>query len=205
MPETMTFQITGTIDSEAYIERISVEGTNIERCSPSIAAAKNGTLTTRTDANTGSLTMSASHGITDGVKLDLFWVGGSRRDMTVGTVSTNVVPIDLGSGDDLPIATTVITAMIPVLVVFNVASGDAAKGFAVSSPKAGYVSFVDGDNADITAAIYQLDAGEGKSWATGNGVTNPLASSVVAKVKFSHGDSTAARTMKAAVIFGTAP
>lgn len=197
MPETMTLQKTGTIDGVSYIERITTEGDSIERASPSIPAAKVGQLTTRTDANTGVLTMVTGHGFATSDKIDVFWTGGSRRAMDA-TVATNAVTVDGGSGDDLPANLTAITAMKPVEVVFDL-DGDTAVGLSVYSPKAGYVVFVDNVPADIAAATYQLDAGEGKSWIDGDG-TNPLASATITKVKFSHGDSAAARTMVASVV-----
>jgi hypothetical protein len=64
-----------------------------------------GSLTTRTDADTGEITMStqiAPHGITTGEIVDVVWSRGWRLGMTVGTVSGNSVPIDGGEGDDLP-------------------------------------------------------------------------------------------------------
>jgi len=205
MPETMTLSSTiVTGNNDTFTDLISVTGASIERTTPSIPAAKTGTLTTRTDANTGSLTMSASHGITDGQLLDVFWSSGSRRGMTVGTVSTNVVPIDGGSGDDLPIATTAITAMVPVAVEF-VVDGDTVLGFGVTSAAIGYIVFIDDAAAVIAAATYKITtAGYGKVWATGSPGTNPLAGDVTSLVKFSHGQTTA-QVMKACAVFGTPP
>lgn len=199
MPETVTKRHTITIDEESYQETISAEGDSIERASPSIPVAKIGTLTTRTDNNTGTFTMASGHGFSTGNKIDVFWSGGSRRAMDA-TVTGDSVVLDGGSGDNLPIATTAITAMRPVEVVFDIADGDTVVSVAVYSPKAGYVVFVDDGPADISAATYQLDAAEGKGWVSGDGGTNPLAGAVVTKVKFSHGNSSAAQVMKAAVV-----
>jgi hypothetical protein len=69
-----------------------------------------GTLTTRTDDDTGEVTLSPSHGVMTGHTLDVHWddmgTPRSRTGMTAGTVATNVVPIDGGTGDNLPAATT---------------------------------------------------------------------------------------------------
>lgn len=201
MPETMRLVRTGTIGGAVgtFDETINVSGSSIERASPSVPAAKTGSLTTRTDDNTGVLTMAASHGITDGQLLDVFWATGSRRAMTVGTVATNSVPIDGGSGDDLPTAATSITAMVPTEVAMTLV-GNNALGIMVSSPVKGYIVFADG-SGDIADATYEIEAdGQGKCWVNGNGATNPLSGDSVTKVKFSHKDSTAAQTMKAAVV-----
>ena len=77
----------------------------VEILSP--VAANQGDLTTRTDANTGTVTMdSGSHTIETGDTVNVYWAGGERKGMTVGTVSGTTVPIDGGSGDDLPVADT---------------------------------------------------------------------------------------------------
>ncbi len=61
-----------------------------------------GELSTRTDNDTGVLTLSAMHGVMSGNTVNVFWEDGSRLGMTVGTVSVNNVPIDGGTGDNLP-------------------------------------------------------------------------------------------------------
>lgn len=199
MPEVAAARIILDYGGQSYLQAETPAAAAAVELSPSIPAAKIGQLTTRTDTNTGVLTMSGGHGITTGQKLDLFWDGGSRHGMTVGTVSTNSVPIDLGSGDDLPTNLTNITAMVPVSYELLL-TGNNAIAIGAYSPKAGYVAFVDDGPADIAAAVYQLDADQGKSWFSGNGVTNPLASAAVTAVHFSHGDSTSAQTMKALVL-----
>jgi hypothetical protein len=77
-----------------------------------LPAAKTGQLTTRTDNTTGTLTMAAGHGFTTGVIIDLYWAGGVRYGVVVGTVSTNSVPISGGAGDNLPTNLTNITASL---------------------------------------------------------------------------------------------
>ncbi len=205
MPETMRATIKGTIggSSNVFTQTIDVEGDSLELASPSIPVAKVGQLTTRTDADTGVLTMVTGHGFSTSDKIDVFWSGGRRRNMTA-TVATNAVTVDGGSGDDLPTNLTSITAMKPVVV--SVAfDGATAVGVMVSSPVPGFIAFFDnaGTPLVIANATYELEAtaGEGKTWVSGNGVSNPFGSSVVSQVKFSHENSAAAQTMKAAVVF----
>lgn len=82
------------------------------------AAAQAGTLSTRTDNSAGTLTLASGHTITTGMKFDLYWSAGSRRNITAGTVSGTSVPFVLGDslGDNLPIATTAIRAC-PVVTI----------------------------------------------------------------------------------------
>ena len=127
--------------------------------SETLPAAKTGTLTTRTDNTDGELTMSASHGITTGATIDIYWSGGSRYGVTVGTVATNAVPISGGAGDNLPIATTAITATLRTTANLYI-DGDNVKLIAFelqtndkSLRTAGRITFFDVEDD----AIAQLD------------------------------------------------
>lgn len=70
---------------------------------------EDGTLTARTDANTGIITV-ASHTVrTDPSNVHpvtVTWTGGSRTGMRVTSVSETTISIDGGSGDDLPSTST---------------------------------------------------------------------------------------------------
>lgn len=167
-------------------------------------AAKTGQLTTRTDNNTGTLTMSASHGITTGARLDVYWeengVKGSRYGMTVGTVSVNSVPIDLGGGDNLPTNLTNVTAQVPLSEELTF-TGNNAQFAAAKCNKLGLIVFTQSDDTLIKAVQDELedDRGGGWQWYTGSGITNPFASVTNGKVYFSNGDSSTTNTMRAEV------
>lgn len=164
--------------------------------SVSLAAAKSGTLTTRTDANTGTLTMESGHGITTGARLDLYWDGGSRYGVTVGTVSGTSVPFDLGGGDDLPAAATSITAQVPDEEAV-VVTGDNAVSVAVACTTGGTAVFADASNATLLAIVLDTTTGS-YVWVTGSG-TNPLAGAAVAKVFLSQPSTAGAVTMSGCV------
>ncbi len=199
MPETASYSRSVTIDNDTYTQILSATGNAIERASPSVAAAKTGALTTRTDNDTGELTMDSGHGITTGVKLDVFWNGGSRRNMTVGTVATNAVPIDGGSGDNLPADETAVTAMVATQVQVDL-DGDDLEALASFCPVSGWVVYRDNTDAVLLAHQILPNLGGAKVWVSGDGVTNPLAGVVVENILFSHGDSTQAQTMKAVAV-----
>jgi len=61
-----------------------------------VPAAKTGTLTTRTTDTTGTLTMQTGHGFVQNDKIDLYWTGGRRYNVVVGTVAGDSVPISGG-------------------------------------------------------------------------------------------------------------
>lgn len=197
MPNSVSVTVSGSVASKRFEQSYATEGDNVHISDLSVAAAKTGTLTTRTDANTGTLTMAGGHGITTSAKIDLFWDGGSRYDVTVGTVATNSVPIDLGSGDDLPSTSTAITACVHATETFTV-DGDNVKAIMADSDYTGYVKFLDGSDAVLAAMYLDPDQDETYVWVEGMS-TNPLAAADVEKIAFSNA-ATSAKTMRCAVV-----
>lgn len=182
---------------------------NVTGSEPSggIAAAKTGSLTTRTDANTGVLTMDSGHGITTGARLDVYWdVGdgtfGSRYGMVVGTVATNSVPIDGGTGTDLPAAATAIRAAVPqsevVVVVGDNSAGILASSGLVGSDWPGWLVITQSDNTFIVA--YELTADNPNDDWAGGGDEGPLAGVTTGKMWFSHGNLSV-RTMGGVILY----
>jgi hypothetical protein len=159
-----------------------------------LTAAKAGTLSTRTDANTGTLTMEASHGITTGQIIDLYWSGGVQYGVTVGTVSVNSVPIDLGIGDDLPIATTAITAVVQTSMNLTI-DGDNTAIIAVvvetidsALRTAGHVQFRDVSNNEIAELDFVTNVP--RIWDITGGSANPFTGAVITNLKSSQGNVT---------------
>lgn len=200
---TIANVITKTVqlDGKTYNEQVNVNSDSANRREIPLAAAKTGTLTTRTDNDTGSLTMTAGHGITTGSGLDVYWniggVPGSRRNMTVGTVAGDVVPIDGGIGDNLPAAASAITAMVPVAKELRW-DGDDMQILAITADAQATMVLTGDDNVE-DFGVQIVTPNQLYEWHTGSGVTNPIATDVITKVFCSHGDSTGVRTLKIAV------
>lgn len=181
-------------------QNATVTAQNAATSQRSVAAATSGTLTTRTDADTGVITLSGGHGLTSGTG-DVFWndittgIKGSRRGMT-WTVSVNALTVDGGSGDDLPSTSTVMTVMKPVSEALVVVGNNAkwsevyAQFPALTSGDA-YISFLSGVPADIV--VYQLSGDvQSDGWLGATlGVTNPFAGVTTATVTYSHGQTSA--------------
>jgi hypothetical protein len=169
----------------------------------SVPAAKIGALTTRTDDNTGVLTMNASHGITTGASLDVYWSGGQRLGMTVGTVATNSVPIDGGSGDNLPADETAITAMVPIEEPLLV-DGDEVSGIEFYADALGNISLLDDAAAvALTKELGGTTAQDQRSyvWMAARDPVNPIAGDAIEVVRFSHGNSSKTATMRAQLLY----
>lgn len=196
MPETFSLKIIGTQGSDSFSENFEVSGSALERATPTVPAAKSGSLSTRTDNDTGVATMASGHGFTTGNKVDLFWSGGSRRQMDA-TVSGNAVTLDGGSGDNLPALNTAVTAMVPVSVDFTV-EGDDVVGLAAFCPARGWIAIIDDEAAE--AKVFEFESFSGQSWISGSGITNPLAGVTTASAKFSHA-STSPQTLKLLAVY----
>ncbi len=202
--------------SAAVVNRITVDGTtytrsvNVAYDGPvrkevtDIAVAKIGQLTTRTDNNTGTLTMASGHGIITGDRLDIYWtendIKGHRRGVVVGTVASLSVPIDLGAGDNLPTNLTAVTAQVPTEEELLV-TGDNVQFIACKSSRRGIIVFADVSDVELAAVYTELEGttGGGYQWYTGNGLTNPLAGDACTKVFFSNGDSAVTNSLIAGV------
>lgn len=153
-----------------------------------------GTLTTRTDNETGSITMSdAGHSVTTGQVVDLYWSGGSRHGVTVGTVSGTTVPIgadDSGTGDALPSAATALVVS-PRIELNASIDGDnvAALGFkfgftSTTETSVGRASFQDSGDNEI--AGYDLQANGVRTFDITGGETNDFTGNPITHVVVSN-------------------
>ncbi len=160
--------------------------------------AKAGTLTTRTDNNTGTITLGSGHGITTGQIVDVFWSGGVQRTVTVGTVSGTSVPIDGGIGDNLPTATTAVTVCVQKAINLAI-DGDNADMVAIvletvdkSLRTAANVQFLDAAS-DVIAEI-DLVANVPQVWDIEGGSANPFTGDPITNLKASQANSTSTET-----------
>lgn len=164
-----------------------------------LPVAQAGVLTTRTDADTGTITMgSGSHAIATGNVVDVYWDGGVQYGVTVGTVSTTSVPIDTGSGDDLPAEDTAVTVVLQTSVNALI-DGDEAEIIAImletndkSARTAGHVQLRDASNNEI--AEIDLVSNVPQVWDLAGGSANPFTGAIITNGKLSQGSTTAGET-----------
>lgn len=195
---TATFSMVGNHDGITFSQSTNKAATGKEGRRVSIAAAKTGELTTRTDGDTGTLTMDGGHGITDGQKIDIYGPDGALYGATVGTVSVNSVPFDGGTGA-LPSLNSDVTVKVPEVFSCTV-NGDDVVMILTKSPVAGRIAFQNAENAEIVA--YTFTAAGGQVWSSETGQANPLFEEAVAFVSFSHASSTGAKAMIGEILFG---
>src|SRR5689334_22516911 len=87
------------------IQKAVVHSADHPNCyDPTINAGLAGTLTTRTDNDTGVVTVASGHGVTASDTVDLYTSAGVliRKDMDVTGVTGTTISIDLGTGSNLP-------------------------------------------------------------------------------------------------------
>lgn len=194
------------IDGISYPENRTITAPMKNGFDEQVPPAVSGTLAVRTDADTGTLTMTAGHGITTGSKVDLRWTEAGvlkrRRGMTVGTVATNSVPIDGGTGDNLPVITTAIIVGKVITLDLADIDIDVVNAFLLFAQRSGTIVLLDDSDAEAYAFLPDVD-GKTFDWDEDSGDANPIdAATIIAKARISHFDTTATRAMRFQYIYG---
>ena len=164
----------------------------------SLPAGKAGTLTTRTDDNTGVATLSGGHGILTSDKVDVFWAEGVRYGMTA-SVSGNAVTVDGGAGDVLPAQASpvVVTKEVEINADFD---GDDALIVAAMCTKRAHLQFVAADDSVLFGTELGT-ANEPWTWISDQGIANPLTGDAVDRIVASNGDSSASGALTFACLY----
>lgn len=166
---------------------------------PSLAAAKEGRLTTRTSGTAGTLTMDAGHGIVDGDIIDIYWANGIAHKATVGTVAVNSVPFTGASGsfgdpsDSLPADETDVTVMVCHEEEFAFTKTNLESLIAGCGGVQMVARVCEADGTDILTIVVHPGTRQ-YLWNTDDpaGAANPLGEDP-GKVFLTHGDSTSSR------------
>lgn len=166
-----------------------------------LPVGKAGTLTTRDDNNTGTITMSdAGHGIATGAKVDVYWNGGVQYNVTVGTVVGTSVPIDLGLGDNLPSASTAVVVSVRSQINLDI-DGDNLVLLAIKQKfnsntitADSHIDFQDSGSAQV--AEVDLEANGPQVWDIAGGSANPFTGNPITKAFASNGSSSEVATLQ---------
>ena len=173
----------------------------VEKELAALVAAQTGTLSTRTDNDTGVATLSTGHGIQNADVVDVYWDGGVRYGMTA-TVSTNDVSLDGGAGDNLPAQSTAVTVVKQTAVEVNF-DGDTLEIIGIfyrNTSDTGAKAHLDlQDSGDSTIEEVDLvhekaNGGLNRIWDIENGDTNVFGGNRITHGAASH-DSTSAGTL----------
>lgn len=167
----------------------------------SLPVGKAGVLTTRSDDNTGTITMAdGGHGIGTGAKVDVYWSGGVQYDVTAGTVAGTSVPIDLGAGDNLPAETTPVVVSVRTEINAHI-DGDELALLAIKQRYASnlesarsHVDFQDDEDDEI--AELNLEANGVQVFDIEGGSANPFTGDPIVKAFASNGSTVNPATLQ---------
>lgn len=201
MPTLIFGQALGSINKSVSVtgdQELSVEVT--------LAAGKDVTAWVKTDANTAACNLPSGHGYTDG-KFDVYWTesGSEKKRYNVdGTISTNALSLDGGSGDDFPASATTGIVVCKQTKVNLAIDGDnvAIVGFtidvAASTGHGTRLTFYDTINAGGSAvgSGLLLRPNEPQIYNVSAGVSNPLTGSPILSFVCSNGDSSYSAVLK---------
>lgn len=167
-----------------------------------------GTLSTRTDANTGIATVESGHGISLGSQVDVFWDGGVRYGMDTPVVGATTISLEGGEGDDLPDADTEIVVAPQQLIEISFGA-DRLKAIGIMMriltgvSAMGHAAFYNTDNQEVSA--FHMTSGvmvfQDENTNTFAGQTNTDVSYVLA----SNGSGDVAMTFQLALLVDSTP
>lgn len=167
-----------------------------------IPIAHAGVLTTRTDNETGSITMDAGgHGITTGQIIDLYWATGARYAILVGTVSGTTVPIgadNSGNGNNLPTAATavVVAPRVSMSVLIDVLPSMLAFVMQYASTAETAVSHVSMHDDSAEVESFNLAANIPRVWDVEGGDENIAEGGDTTSLIVSQASTTSAATFR---------
>ena len=196
---TRSFRVTGSVGGKDFAGTVTRSGeseTTFESVTP-LPAAKPGELTTRTDADTGTITLEAGHGLTSG-DFNIFWDAGIRRKVAA-TITVNAMAIDGGAGDDLPALNS--DVVVSKVVIEDFDSLDTTIVMAmVGQQRRASVEFQQADGTPIKSLdLGRSGDGEPWYWASDQDVATPF-SDPIGQIAVSNGSSAGTNTIKAAVL-----
>ena len=199
MPEA-TISLNVTIGGVSVSKTWTRSGDHPNPYEVTLPVAQAGDLTTRTDDNTGVVTMdSAEHGIETGDKVDVYWDGGVRYGMDA-TVAGTAVSLDGGAGANLPADETPVTCCVQFEIETSI-DGDVAELLVVS------LEYADGAAASVghidlqatgaaTVAEKDLEANKPLFVDLGSDLANPITGDPIVTCLASHDNTAATATLK---------
>lgn len=198
---TRTITSSGSVAGKAIGGNVRRTGATETNGEITLAAGSAGTLTTRTDNDTGTVTLTTGHGQTSGT-FDVFWGGatpGCRRGMT-GTVTVNALALDVGTGDSLPLAATAVVVDKQEIVDFDSTAATIVLA-GVGQTRRASVQFQQADGTPVKSLDLGRDGTDGEPyvWASNTDVSTPFGADL-GKIAVSNGSSAGTNTIVIGVL-----
>ena len=197
------YSVTVSLGGVTIQKSINRTGDHANSYEVALSAAKDVTGWTDTDTDTASCTLPSGHGYTDG-NFDVYWTESGvakRRYGVPGTISTNTLTLDGGSGDDFPATSTTGVVVCKQVQITLACDGDAIALAAMileyidpNSTKLGHVDFQDAGPAQVTHK--DLSANQPQVYDVAGGASNAFSGNPITVAYASHNDSTNDATLK---------
>lgn len=189
---TRSLTLSGSLAGQRLAGSVKRDGSGETNAQVTLPAGVAASLTTRTDNDTGAITLPAGHGLTSGT-FDVFWDAaaggpGVHRGMT-GTVTVNALAIDAGAGDNLPPLNSAVVVSKQVVEDLDSTAATIVLA-AVAQQRRASVQFQQSDGTPVKSldlGRYGYDA-EPWLWASQTDVSTPFGADV-GKVALSNGSS----------------
>lgn len=186
---TDSINVSGSVGGVAIGGALTATAEHAANGAPSVAAAIEGTLTTRSTATTGVITLGSGHGITDSDTVDVYWTDGLQHDCAVTAYDSTTITIGSGTGDDLPDQdSTVKVGKVQTEDCADFAGSNVLMWFVMLTYR-GYVRLQTSVPADV--AVKEFTGSDPLLWVSGQLTTNPLAGSTIAQIQVSAGTTQA--------------
>lgn len=176
-----------------------------------LPAGKTVTSWVKTDANTAACNLPSGHGYSNG-NFDVYWSSGGvnyiRRNVP-GTISTNALSLDGGSGTDFPESATTGIVVCRQVAWTGLIDGDACKIVGVAAEISAtvttrqHVSFLDAASSQVTYLV--LNANEPIVCDVAGGATNTYTGNVITNGVASNGDPSNSATLKIVAVYDATP
>jgi len=199
MPVQGVYNISGSVQGRSYNVQTNVNSNAALQLDESCVVGNSGVLTTRTNNSVGEVTANSNaHTIVTSAVVDLYWTTGSRRGITVGTVSGTAIPLtNSGSGDNLPVVNSnVVVSTVSIVNTSIVGANVTGLVVDVAGAVDGMYSFL-ASGTEVFGG--RLNSGADYVWFTGSGVTNPVTGSTIDTVRFSTGGTTANSVVRGSI------
>jgi hypothetical protein len=183
--------VSGTVAGQSFSASLTRTPAGTLSHVSSIGAGTAGSLTTRTDNDTGTITANG-HPFNDADIVDVYWDGGMRYGMTVSSDAANTFVIGasgVGAGDNLPAQDTPVIVCLQETVNFDI-DGDDLELLAVTADGRASFDFQEAGGTSV-AHVEIGSANEVLIWASDTAAANPLTGNAIGAVKVSSGTAAA--------------
>jgi len=196
---TATVQKSVAIGDLSFVGSVEKTEEGLITQDPVLNAATLGSLTTRTDDDTGVIT-AAGHSYLVDDRVDLFWSGGCSYGRKVTAKDADTLTVDTvvseGGGDNLPTQDTAIYVCKRVAIDVDF-DGDNMVFLGIHLANRGHILFV--DSGEVTLLALELIAEEPRVWHSDDIGTTPITGNAVAQVYITCGE-VATPTLKLGVL-----